>query len=80
MVEMDKVCRSCMCEVSDMRNVFETVAAIDGHFQIAEMLMACASVEVSKFSIVNFVCAEHYCYILERSSIFSTRAEVISKL
>lgn len=57
MVDMDKACRSCMCEMSDMRNVFETITAVDGDFQIAEMLMACASVEVSKFSVVKFVCA-----------------------
>lgn len=44
---MDKICRSCMCESENMKNVFEPKEVVEGQqLQLSEMLMACASVEV----------------------------------
>ncbi|XP_019757245.1 zinc finger protein 91 isoform X3 [Dendroctonus ponderosae] len=45
---IDKICRSCMCESGDMRNVFEKCLELaeDG-LLICDMLMACSEVEVS---------------------------------
>lgn len=46
-VLMDKVCRICMLEKEDMKDVFECSETIEGNtLKIAEMLMACASVQV----------------------------------
>lgn len=46
-VLMDKLCRTCMSEKADMKDVFESSETIKGHtLKIAEMLMACASVQV----------------------------------
>lgn len=46
-VLMDKVCRTCMSEKEDMKNVFEFSETIKGQtLKIAEMLMACASIQV----------------------------------
>lgn len=44
---IDKICRSCMCESGDMRNVFEkTLGPADDTMLLSDMLMACAAVEV----------------------------------
>ncbi|KAK4879195.1 hypothetical protein RN001_007341 [Aquatica leii] len=43
---MQKICRSCMCESTEMRNVFETKEAEEGEIQLAEMLMACTSIQI----------------------------------
>lgn len=44
---MDKICRSCMCESENMKNVFEQEQTLEGqHLQLSQMLMACAAVEV----------------------------------
>ncbi|KAF5269165.1 hypothetical protein FQR65_LT02465 [Abscondita terminalis] len=43
---MQKICRSCMCESSEMRSVFETKGAVEGEIQLAEMLMACTSIQI----------------------------------
>lgn len=47
-IVMQKICRSCMCESTEMRSVFETKEPEEGQIlQIAEMLMACTSIQVS---------------------------------
>lgn len=44
---MQKTCRSCMSESTDMRNLFETKEAEERPpVLLAEMLMACASIQV----------------------------------
>ncbi|KAF5288591.1 hypothetical protein FQA39_LY15370 [Lamprigera yunnana] len=43
---MQKICRSCMCESTEMRNVFETKDSETGQIQLAEMLMSCVSIQV----------------------------------
>lgn len=46
-ISMDKICRTCMLEKDDMKDVFESSETIKGDtLKIAEMLMACASVQV----------------------------------
>lgn len=41
-----KICRSCMCENTEMQNIFEKDAE-KGLTQLAEMLAACASIQVT---------------------------------
>lgn len=43
---MDKICRTCMLEKEDMKDVFESLETIKGTLKISDMLMACASVQV----------------------------------
>lgn len=44
---VDKLCRSCMCESTNAKNLFETKNAFgDQTHIVADMFMACASVEV----------------------------------
>lgn len=46
-VLMDKICRACMLEKEDMKDVFESSETVNSHtVKIADMLMACASVQV----------------------------------
>ncbi|XP_022904694.1 zinc finger protein 271-like [Onthophagus taurus] len=45
-MSMDKICRSCMTETPEAKNVFEN-CMIDQTFLIADVLMACASVVVN---------------------------------
>lgn len=54
---MEKLCRSCMCESTDVRNLFDNKNAIgDQSHLIADMFMACAAVEVKhKHRICLFI-------------------------
>lgn len=59
---MQKICRSCMCESTEMKSVFETKEAAEGKtLQIADMLMACASIQVKQ---------KHCCYYFTLKIIF----------
>lgn len=52
-ITMDRICRSCMSESENMKNVFESRDIKGGQdIVLAEMLMACASVEVNIHSVV----------------------------
>lgn len=42
-LSLDKICRSCMAETNQMRSVYDTNTE---SIQLAEMIMACASVQV----------------------------------
>uniref|UniRef100_A0A1Y1L696 Protein krueppel n=2 Tax=Photinus pyralis TaxID=7054 RepID=A0A1Y1L696_PHOPY len=44
---MQKICRSCMCEGTDMKSVFEAKAAEEGQILLADMLMACTSIQIT---------------------------------
>lgn len=44
LLEIDKICRSCMSQNDEMHNVFDNNA---NSVQLSEMLMACASVQVN---------------------------------
>lgn len=49
---MENLCRSCMCESTDVRNLFEMKNPLGDQSQlIADMFMACASVEVNKSNL-----------------------------
>ncbi|GJQ86443.1 hypothetical protein Trydic_g10350 [Trypoxylus dichotomus] len=57
---MDKLCRSCMCESTNVRNLFEVKDALgDQSHLIADMLMTCASVEITKGDpLPKVICAQ----------------------
>lgn len=45
--EIDKTCRTCMTTCEKMRSLFETIVTSESDFIYSDMIMACASVEVS---------------------------------
>jgi hypothetical protein len=45
---IDKICRSCMCQDENMRNLFDSKELGGQTLQLAEILMDCASVVVSR--------------------------------
>lgn len=53
-LSLDKICRSCMTEANQMRSVYDTNTE---SLQLAEMIMACASVQV-------FLCIYFIYYLL----------------
>ncbi|GJQ83595.1 hypothetical protein Trydic_g10940 [Trypoxylus dichotomus] len=56
---MEKLCRSCMCESTNGRNLFEIKDPLDQPHLIADMLMACASVEITKGDLLpKVICAQ----------------------
>lgn len=54
MMKLDKICRICLLEKANLRNVFEAC--------VANMLMSCASVQVRFKQFVNMF--EIYLYLL----------------
>ncbi|KAK9869614.1 hypothetical protein WA026_003360 [Henosepilachna vigintioctopunctata] len=44
--DFDRICRTCKCEATVVRSVFETFENVDSSTHIHEMLMACAAVQV----------------------------------
>lgn len=45
--QTEKICRTCLSEEGDMRSVFTMDEAMGETARLYEMLMACASVQVS---------------------------------
>lgn len=48
MCDFNRVCRACKCESGDLQSVFEGSEKDGGDARIDEMLMACASVQVTQ--------------------------------
>lgn len=42
-VEVDKICRTCLCVENNLQSIF---SANNGQIRLFEMLMSCASVQV----------------------------------
>ncbi|XP_001809587.2 zinc finger protein ZFP2 [Tribolium castaneum] len=54
---IDKICRSCMCQNENMRNVFDSKELGGQTLQLAEMLMDCAAVVIaSGDGLPNLLC------------------------
>lgn len=53
---MDKICRSCMTESTDMRSVYDSSTE---SLQFADMIMACTTVQVN-----NEIYLVHQVYLL----------------
>lgn len=49
--DFDRICRTCKCESTIVRSVFETFENVDSTTHIHEMLMACAAVQVCTVKI-----------------------------
>lgn len=56
-ITMEKICRSCMNECDDMKNLYSSRECEDSdegqNLKLADMLMACASVKVLKKLILT---------------------------
>lgn len=65
-VLMEKICRSCMSEKEDMKNVFETSETVMGQtLKIFEMLMACATVQVNRQKTVYILLCSIMFFVLD---------------
>lgn len=53
--DFNHVCRACKCESGDLQSVFEKFEKDGGDARIDEMLMACASVQVTEKGYISKV-------------------------